>query len=288
MSQNIIVTGTNSGFGRLIVQTLVGKGHQVFATMRDVAGRNAAVAAELTAAGPGRVHVLEMSPGDDASVERAVAEVLAKAGHIDVLVNNAGFATAGLAETLTSQQLLEQYNINVVGPHRTMRAVLPSMRARGKGLIVQISSGLGRIVSPLMGTYCSSKFALEALSEAYRYELKPMGVEVTLLQPGAFPTELAQHMVAGAEQERAQGYGPLVNGLQMMGANFAAMFANNPPSPQLVADGVLALVEKPVGTRPARLVVDPISGQVVEALNGAIGELQKTALGVFQMGMLAD
>ena len=200
MSQNIIVTGTNSGFGRLIAQTLASKGHQVFATMRDIAGRNAAVAAELTAAGEGRIHVVEMSPGNDSSVEQAVAAVLAQAGHIDVLVNNAGFATAGLAETLTSEQLLEQFNINVVGPHRTMRAVVPSMRARGKGLIIQISSGLGRIVFPLMGTYCSSKFALEALSESYRYELKPVGVEVSILQPGAFPTELAQHMMAGAEQ----------------------------------------------------------------------------------------
>lgn len=288
MSQNIIVTGTNSGFGRLIAQTLASKGHQVFATMRDVAGRNAAVAAELTAAGEGRIHVVEMSPGNDSSVEQAVAAVLAQAGHIDVLVNNAGFATAGLAETLTSEQLLEQFNINVVGPHRTMRAVVPSMRARGKGLIIQISSGLGRIVFPLMGTYCSSKFALEALSESYRYELKPVGVEVSILQPGAFPTELAQHMMAGAEQERAQGYGPLANGLQMMGANFAAMFATNPPSPQLVADGVLSLVETPAGTRPARLVVDPISGTVVGALNKSIGELQKTALGFFNMGMLAD
>ncbi len=290
MSQNVFVTGTNSGFGRLITLTLAKKGHQVFATMRDVAGRNAAAAEELTKAGEGRVHVLEMSPTDDASVARAVNAALEKAEHLDVVVNNAGYAVLGLEETLTSEQLLEQYNVNVVGPHRVLRAVLPSLRARGKGLIIQISSGVGRVVFPIMGAYCSSKFALEALSEAYRAELKPTGVELTLVQPGAYPTDFTKRLVVGADQERAQGYGPLVNGVEMISKNFEGMFSgDNVPNPQAVADAVATLVDAPTGSRPARQLVDnsPMGG-MVDGLNKASAEVQKELLGAFGMSLLSD
>jgi len=289
MSLNIIVTGTNSGFGRLITLTLAQKGHKVFATMRDLAGRNAAAAKELIEAGKGNVDVVEMALTDDASVESGVASVLAKAGHVDVVVNNAGYASLGLEETLTSKQLLEQYDVNVVGPHRVMRAVLPTMRARSKGLIVQVSSGLGRVVFPIMGAYSSSKFALEALSEAYRYELKPTGVEVSIVQPGAFPTDFGKRVSVGADQDRAQGYGPLSNAVEMMGKNFEQMFSGpNVPNPQIVADAVLNLVDTPAGSRPARVVVDPMTGTSTEALNKAHAEIQKIMLGGFGMAMLSD
>ncbi|MDC0740282.1 SDR family oxidoreductase [Polyangium mundeleinium] len=289
MSQNVFVTGTNSGFGRLITLTLAKKGHTVFATMRDITGRNAAAAEELTKAGEGRVHVLEMAATDDASVNKAVAAALEKAGHLDVVVNNAGYAALGLEETLTSEDLLRQYDVNVVGPHRVLRAALPSMRARGKGFVVQISSALGRLVFPVMGAYGSSKFALEALSEAYRYELKATGVELTIVQPGAFPTEFGQKLAVGGEQERAQGYGPFANALEMMGKSFEQMFSgDNVPSPQLVADAVLALVESPAGSRPARVVVDPTSAPATEGLNKAHAEVQKHLLAGMGMGNLAD
>jgi len=289
MSQNVFVTGTNSGFGRLITLTLAQKGHTVYATMRDIAGRNAAAAAELTKLGEGRVHVLEMAATDDASVNKAVSTALEKAGHLDVVVNNAGYASLGLEETLTSAQLLQQFDVNLVGPHRVMRAALPSMRARGKGLVVNVSSVVGRIVFPVMGAYCASKFALEALSEAYRYELKPTGVELTLVEPGAFPTEFAQKLDVGAEAERAQGYGPLANATEMMGKSFEQMFSGpNVPQPQIVADAILALIETPAGSRPARVVVDPVSGAAAEALNKAHAEIQKAVLGNMGMGSMAD
>jgi NAD(P)-dependent dehydrogenase (short-subunit alcohol dehydrogenase family) len=289
MSQNIFVTGTNSGFGRLITLTLARKGHQVFATMRDIEGRNAAAAKALADEGVGKVTVLEMEASNDASVEKAVSAALAKAGHIDVLVNNAGYSTLGLNETLTPDQLLHQYDVNVVGPHRVMRAVLPSMRARGKGLVVQISSTVGRVVFPIMGAYCSSKFAFESLSEAYRYELKPTGVEVTMVQPGAFPTEFTQKLIVGKDAERAQGYGPMANGVEMMMKTFEQMLSGpNVPSPQLVADAIDALVDMPAGSRPARVSVDPGMGAVVEGLNKAHSDVQKAVLTGLGMGMLAD
>lgn len=289
MSQHILVTGTNSGFGRLTALTLANAGHRVFATMRDIAGRNAAVRADLEKAGNGNLEVVEMALGDDASVENAVKSVLEKVGHLDVVVNNAGYSVLGLEETLTSAQLAEQYNINVVGPHRVMRAALPSMRARGKGLIVQVSSGLGRYVFPVMGAYSSSKAALEALSDAYRYELKPVGIDVCIIQPGAYPTDIGKNSVVGGEQDRAAGYGPMAGALGMMQQNLANMFAGRtPPNPQDIADAVLKLVQADPGTRPGRVVVDTASGAMAETLNKAHTEIQNALLNAFGMGMLAD
>ncbi len=292
MSQNILVTGTNSGFGRLITLSLAQKGHQVFATMRDVAGRNKEAADELSKAGEaasGAIHVVEMDVADTASVDNAIRGVLEKAGHLDVLVNNAGYAAMGLEETLTAEQLRTQFEVNVIGPHNTARAALPSMKARGKGLIVQVSSGLGRLVFPLMGAYCASKAALESLSDAYRYELKATGVELTIVQPGAFPTDFAKRTVLGADAERAKGYGPMEKGVEMMFKNFEQMFSGpNVPHPQLVADAVVTLTEMEAGKRPARVVVDPMTGQMAENLNKAHADVQKMMLGHMGMGPLAD
>jgi NAD(P)-dependent dehydrogenase (short-subunit alcohol dehydrogenase family) len=290
MSQNILVTGTNSGFGRLITHSLARAGHQVFATMRDVGGRNRAAAEEMRALAEKeglKIHVVEMEVTSDAGVNEAIAGVLAKAGHLDVVVNNAGTSVMGLEETLTPDQIQAMFSLNVLGPHRVARAVLPSMRARGKGLLVQISSTLGRLVLPFMGAYCASKAALESLSESYRYELRPTGVELTLVQPGAFPTDFGKHAAVGAEQDRAKGYGPLENGFQQMMIGFGEMMSSpNAPNPQLVADAVVQLVSSPAGSRPDRVVVDPMMGQATEGLNKGHLEMQKAALGGMGMGNL--
>jgi len=256
--------------------------------MRSTTGKNAAACAELTSLGKGHIHVVDLDVCSDESVDKAVSSILAQAGHIDVLVNNAGFATIGLAETVSSEQFVAQLNANLVGSHRTMRAVLPSMRARGQGLIIQITSAGGRIVFPMMGVYVASKFALEALGEAYRYELKPTGVEVTIVQPGPFPTDLTKNLVVGANQDRAAGYGPLSNGVQLMANAFAAMFEHNPPDSQMVANDVMSLVHMKPGTRPPRLVMDTVTGHLVRDINAAVAEKQRGALEHMQMGMLAD
>jgi len=167
MSQKILITGTNSGFGRLSAIALARKGHTVFATMRDLAGRNRPAAEEMLrfAQNEGlKLHVVEMELTNDASVESALKGVLARAESLDVVVNNAGYSVMGLEETLTSAQLLEQFDVNVVGPHRVLRAVLPSLRAQRKGYLIHVSSELGRMVFPVMGAYCASKAALESLA----------------------------------------------------------------------------------------------------------------------------
>lgn len=291
MSQNIFVTGTNSGFGRLTTLSLARKGHQVFATMRDTATRNREAAEEMRRLAESeslKIHVVEMSPTSEASVNEAVSSVLAKAGHLDVVVNNAGVSAMGIEETITPEQLQTLFDVNVVGPHRVVRAALPSMRARGKGLLIAVSSTLGRLTLPLMAAYCGSKAALESLFDGYRFELKPAGIESTLVQPGAFPTNLGASALIGADQERAQGYGPLANGMQQMGAMMAQMFSGpNAPNPQEVADAIVALVESAPGTRPDRVIVDRMMGQGPDALNKAHAEVQKAVLGGMGMGMLA-
>lgn len=288
----ILVTGTNSGFGRLTSLALARRNHTVFATMREPAGKNRAAADELRRIAETEklaLHVLELDVTDDASVDRAVAAAIAAAGQLDAVINNAGYGMGGLAETVTPDQFLRELDTNVVGIQRVNRAVLPAMRARKAGLIVHLSSGLGRILLPFVGPYAATKWAVEALAETYRYELKPTGVEVSIVQPGAFPTNFGAAMVTGADQARAAGYGPLEHGYEQFGAQLAQMFAvPNPPDPQEVADAIVDLVETPAGKRPARVVVDRFNGRGAEALNSAHAEVQRALLGGMGMPMLAD
>jgi len=291
MSHKVLITGTNSGFGRLAALALARRGHTVFATMRDVAGRNKAVAEEYRSLAEKenlKLHVVEMSLDQDTAVETGVQQALAKAEYFDAVVNNAGFASAGLVETMTSAQVQQQFEINVVGPHRVMRAVLPVMRKRGQGVVINVTSELGRITFPLMGVYCATKAALESMSDAYRYELKGVGVEVSMVQPGAFPTEIGNRMMMGQDQQRAEGYGPMAKGLDMLNASFAQMFSGaNPPNPADVADAIVKIVEAPKGQRPQRVVVDRHIEPTVR-LNDAHTEVQRMMLQGMGMGMLAD
>jgi NAD(P)-dependent dehydrogenase (short-subunit alcohol dehydrogenase family) len=290
---NILVTGSNSGFGRLTALALARRNHTVFATMRAPGGKNRGAADELRRIAETEklaLHVIELDVTDDASVARGIDAALAAAGGaIDVVVNNAGYGTGGLNETITPAQLLGVLDTNVVGIQRVNRAVLPSMRAKRAGLLVHVSSGLGRVLFPFVGAYAASKWAVEALAETYRYELKPTGVEVSIVQPGAFPTNFGPAMQVGADQARASGYGPLEHGLAAFGKQLETMFAvPNPPDPQEVADAIVDLVESPAGKRPARVVVDRFNGQGAVALNQAHTEVQRAVLGAMGMPMLAD
>lgn len=289
--QKILITGTNSGFGRLTALSLARKGHTVFATMRDVGGRNKAVAEEfrgIAAAEGLKLNVVEMEVTREESIAAAVSDVLKKAEYLDVLVNNAGFGAMGHAEAMTPTQLQELFDVNVLGAHRTMRAVLPSMRQRGKGLVVNLSSGLGRVVMPFMGAYCAVKAALEALTDAYRYETKMLGIEATIIEPGAFPTEFGTRVMLGKDMERAQGYGPMADGPQKMGAALQQVLSGPmAQNPQDVADTIVQLIESPAGSRPDRVVVDKLGGEGVPALNKAHLEVQRGMLGALGLGAVA-
>jgi NAD(P)-dependent dehydrogenase (short-subunit alcohol dehydrogenase family) len=289
---NVLVTGSNSGFGKLTVLALARRHHTVFATMREPAGKNRAAADDfrrIAEADKLAIHVLDLDVTSDASVTAAIDAALDKAGHLDAVINNAGYGMGGLSETYTPAQFARILDTNVVGPQRVNRAVLPSMRDRHAGLIVHLSSGLGRILLPFVGPYAATKWAIEALAETYRYELKPTGVEVSIVQPGAFPTNFGAAMELGADQIRAKGYGPLEHGLQKFGESLQQMFAvPDAPNPQEVADAIVDLVETPAGKRPPRIVVDRFNGRGAEGLNQAHAEVQRGLLGGMGMGMLAD
>ena len=273
----VLITGVSSGFGRLTTEALAARGHEVVAAIRDPAGRNAAARGELETLDG--VRVVELDVNDEASVERGVAAAEGHTGGLDVAVNNAGIGMAGLLETMTSEQARQQFETNVFGPLRVNRAALPGMHERGAGLLVHVSSGLGRFVFPFVGLYAASKYALEAIAEAYRYELAPHGIDSVIVEPGVYATSLGDNSILGADPERGRAYGEWSDGAQRL---FAGDTAGDP---QEVADAIADLVELPHGERPLRVPVG-VEVQGLHALNQATDAMAREMLTAVGMGAL--
>ena len=199
-----LVTGCSSGIGEAAARALEGSGFRVFASGRTLAG------VEHLRATAG-IEPIELDVMDDASIVRAVAHVFNAAGRIDVLVNNAGFAIFGAVEDLPREELRRQFEVNVFGAMALCRQVLPIMRRQGAGTIVNVSSVAGRVSTPLLGAYCASKFALEALSDALRGEARPFGVRVVLVEPGSTLTRFQERAVreSAALANRDSVYAPV-------------------------------------------------------------------------------
>jgi NAD(P)-dependent dehydrogenase (short-subunit alcohol dehydrogenase family) len=177
-----VVTGANSGIGRAIAIHLAKEGHEVYGTVRDPerAAKLNAMAADAGA----EVRLVTLDVGDDESVRRGMAEVLDRAGQIDVLVNNAGIGGNGVVEESSPAQILEVMNVNVCGAIRCLQAVLPGMRQRRSGAIVNITSVAGRFGAIAQAPYVASKWAFEGLSEELALELAPFGIRVVIVEPG--------------------------------------------------------------------------------------------------------
>lgn len=251
---NILITGASSGFGALMVGDLVKAGHRVAGTVRNPDGRNAEAAAALRELG---AILVDVDVTDDASVSAGVKEAEAALGPIDVLVNNAGAGAHGLQENFSAEDFQRVFDINVFGVQRMIRAVLPSMRARGSGLIINVSSLLGRVTIPFLGPYNASKWAVEALSENYRVELSQFGVDVAVVEPGGFPTNFFGNLIQPSSRDRDTGYGELAGAPQAMLESMGSSLAANPlQKPQIVSDAVVALVNMTPGSRPFRTEVD--------------------------------
>jgi NAD(P)-dependent dehydrogenase (short-subunit alcohol dehydrogenase family) len=275
----VLITGASSGFGRLIAETLARQQYQVFATMRDVEGRNASVARELRAlASRESLHlsVVELDVTSDGSVERAVAAAIGQAGRIDVLINNAACGVLGLAESYTTEQARRVFDTNFLGIVRTNRAVLPHMRQKGSGLLLYVSSGAGRIVLPSLGLYTASKFALEAFAETYRYELAAQGIDSVIVQPGAYPTGILGRLEAGADESRTTTYG-VVNEIPQ---RIAALVGASKSNPQEIADAILKIIETPAGRREFRHRIGSGAGGV-QAVNANCEQIQQQLLQAF-------
>ncbi len=290
--RSILITGCSSGFGKLTAQALATHGDRVFASMRDPKGKNAGAANELTTwaeQGSHALEVLELDVTNAASVTSAVEHVEARAGALDVLVNNAGVAGLGLLECYRTEQLQRLFDVNVFGVQRMCRAVLPRMRARGRGQLVFVSSAFGRVVMPCLGAYISSKFALEALAESYAYELAPSGIDVTIVEPGTFPTAIGDNMAGWSpdDADRAPGYGRAAELPGHMLQGIVAILSNpSPPDPHDVSNAIVDAVTSPATERPRRIVVDELSGQGVEAINATSSQIQTAALEGAGLGWL--
>jgi NAD(P)-dependent dehydrogenase (short-subunit alcohol dehydrogenase family) len=282
--QVVLITGSSTGFGRLFTETLARKGHTVFATMRDLGGRNAKNVSEIRALAEKEslpIHVLELDVTNDASVERAVNAAIAKASRIDVAINNAGYYLSGLEEAVTTEQAQRLMDTNFLGPVRVNRAVLPHMRRQRSGVLMHISSGAGRVVVPSAGFYCASKFALEALAEAYSYELAGQGIESVIVEPGQYETPVFGNTVRAADEARTNTYGAA----KEIPAKVNAALSSTAGNAQEVADAVLRIIETPAGERQLRYFVSPQDFGLNE-INALSKQVQAKLLEAF--GLAAD
>jgi NAD(P)-dependent dehydrogenase (short-subunit alcohol dehydrogenase family) len=182
--QVVLITGCSSGIGRAAALEAARRGHAVFATARN---RN-----DLADLERGDLHTLTLDVTSGTSIRAALDAVLAKAGRLDALVNNAGYAQYGSAEDVSSEEWRAQFDVNFFGTLEVTRAALPALRESGRGTIVMISSVAGKVPVPFASPYCSAKHALEALSDALRVELYPFGVRVAVIEPGPTPTRFTE------------------------------------------------------------------------------------------------
>jgi NAD(P)-dependent dehydrogenase (short-subunit alcohol dehydrogenase family) len=261
MKKIIFITGTSTGFGRLTTITLSNAGYTVIAGMRNISGKNAGPAQELSVLP--NVDVVEIDVTSEDSVKSAFTRVLAKYGRIDVLINNAAVMGFGLLEAYSIDQIKQMFEVNFYGVIRTYQEVLPAMRQAQKGLIINITSGASGHALPFMIPYLASKFGVEAISEGLQDELAEYNIENVTIQPGIYPTEMTNGSKTGVHSNRPEitnAYGDAAtekfNGLG--GAMYGKMAQYN-MNPQTIADGILKLVSMQDGTRPLRFPLDAIA-----------------------------
>lgn len=271
MDKVILITGASTGFGRTAADTLAQRGYTVFATMRDTSGRNASTAEALRSLARGKgwkLHILDMDVTKDASVNQAVQQALERTGRIDVVINNAGIAAAGITEAYTVEQFQQVFEVNLLGVVRVNRAVLPAMRHQRSGLLIHVSSGVGRTVVPGFAAYSASKFALEALADAYRFELAPLGIDSVIVEPGIHRTPILERIFGPADQNRVPEYGPVAESIQRVKSVFdGASSAPETPGPEVVVEAFVRLIETPAGERPFRTVPTAAIQQLLEPYN---------------------
>jgi NAD(P)-dependent dehydrogenase (short-subunit alcohol dehydrogenase family) len=265
MSKNIIlVTGASSGFGRLTAEALAKAGHTVYASMRDTSGRNAAqVEAMAKVAKDDRVDLrtIELDVQSQDSVDKAVKQIIADNGRIDVLVHNAGHMVFGPAEAFTPKQYAELYDVNVLSTQRVNRAVLPHMRTRRQGLLIWVSSSSSAGgTPPYLAPYFGAKAAMDAIAVQYARELARWGIETSIIVPGAFTsgTNHFAHSGKPADRARVADYeaGPYSGFAGQVQKAFAAIV---PPDADAstVAEAIVEVVDAPFGKRPFRVHIDP-------------------------------
>lgn len=261
MKKIIFITGTSTGFGKLMVQTLSKAGHTIIAGMRGTTTKNKVVAQELNALP--NVEVTEIEITDDESVNTAIHNAINKYGKIDVLVNNAAMTGYGLLEGYSVAQFQKMMDVNLYSVLRTYQAVLPSMRAEKNGLVINITSGASGFTVPFMIPYLTSKFGVEAITEGLQDELKDYGINNVSIQPGVYPTEMNSGVKTGINADKEDviaAYGnAATEKFNAIGTALFGKMADFKMDPQVIADGVLKLVEMEKGKLPLRYPIDSIA-----------------------------
>ena len=279
--KNVIITGSSSGFGLLAAKAFAMSGYKVWATMRNTNTKNAQHKEELESYSE-NIKVSEMDVANDDSVKLCIESILAEDGKIDILINNAGIMYVGITEAYSVDQAHQQMNINFYGIIRTSQAVLPAMRKAGKGLIINCTSTAGRVSWPFMGTYNASKFAAEGYSQALKYELAPTGVDVVLVEPGPFGTNLIGSIAQEDREEVLTDYADLKKAQNQMLENFGVFLqSDDAPNPQLVVDEYLKLAETEQGKRPTRTQVGIAHG--VDKINELTQPIQDNIINELEL-----
>ena len=283
IKQVIVITGASSGFGWMSAIALALAGHAVYAGMRETDGRNAPAVQRLQqlASGEGLdLHAIEMDIARQSSVDAAIEAILAIQGRLDVVVHNAGHMAYGPAEAFTPEQFAALYDTNVLGTQRVNRAVLPHLRARGRGLLLWVSSSSTRGgTPPYLAPYFAAKAGMDALAVSYAGELARWGIESSIVVPGAFTQGTNHFAHAGQPSDAAVATayadGPTAD-LADVALRGLATLEPADADPQAVAAAIVGVVDAPYGRRPFRVHVDPAQDGA-EVVNGVadrvLGEL---------------
>ena len=265
-SRVVLITGASSGIGRVAAQRLHARGARVWGASRRVIA--------------GEIPWIAMDVADDDAVRAGVRTLLEKEGRIDALITCAGYGIAGAIEDTSSVEAQAQFATNFFGTFRAVRAVLPAMRAQRAGRIVLVGSIAGRIALPFQGFYSASKFALEGFAEALRMEVKPFGIDVSLIEPGDFKTDFtaARVRVAGATAQSPY-YAACERALRQMEED-----ERTGPDPAIVAESILAMLD---ATRPPfRVRVGGLVQKMAVSLKAVLPEtmFERLIMGSYKIG----
>ncbi|WP_413762530.1 SDR family NAD(P)-dependent oxidoreductase [Variovorax sp. Varisp41] len=267
--QIILVTGAGTGIGKLSARSLAEAGHIVYASMRDIAGRNAPRAAELRALAAAEgleLHPLELDVLSQDSADAAAATIVREQGQLDVVIQNAGHLVVGPTEAFTPEEIVKVFDTNVLGAQRVNRAVLPYLRRQESGLMLWISSTTTKGgFPPFMGPYGAAKAAMDSLAVTLAYEIARFGIETSIVVPGAFTRGTDHFPSAGkpADAATAAAYGRYDGLMDQIGAKLSALTPEH-ADPQAVADEIVRIVGLPAGQRPMRPVIDFVNDGAAE------------------------
>lgn len=286
--QVVVVTGASSGFGRLTAESLARAGHTVIAGVRETEGRNAPSVRALEQLAREEqlvIGAIDMDVQSQESVENAVSSVVSEHGHIDVIVQNAGHMTLGVAEAFTPEELAAVYDINVLGAQRVMRAALPHLRETRRGYVVWVGSSSTRGGHPpFLAPYFAAKAAMDALAESYAAELSRFGIDTTIVVPGAFTsgTNHFAHASTPGDTEREAAYEHEYGVLRRSLTERLAAIVPADADVQDVADDIVCLVDLPAGARPFRTHIDPSKdgSEVVSAVADRVRAEFYTRVGI--------